>query len=143
MASAAYQRAWRKKHLMQVRAYRKKWMRKSVNKKKTNATSTLWRKRNPNKVRLQNRWSHYQVRYGLSKKEYFELRKKGCWLCGEPFRRKEIPDVDHDHLTDKFRGLAHALCNRAIGMVGDSSKMLYKIAKALEAYEKREKAKLQ
>jgi hypothetical protein len=141
MPSAEYQRAWRKKNPTKYRKYKATWRRK--NREAACSAQMAWRKKNPAKVRLQNRWSHYRIRYGLTKTEYARLRKEGCWLCGNPFETKEIPDVDHDHTTNKFRGLAHALCNRAIGMVGDSAAMLYKLAKSLEDYEARQKTELQ
>ena len=32
-----------------------------------------------------------------------------CWLCEEPFTERKVRD--HDHLTGKYRGAAHNICN--------------------------------
>lgn len=40
--------------------------------------------------------------------------------------------VDHDHQTGKIRGLLCNNCNRAIGLLKDSSDILYKAAKYIE-----------
>ena len=126
MASAEYQRAWAKKNPDRIRTYNKNGRRKY--RKGIVAAQKSWRKRNPK----YNRWHHLQKKYGLSKAEYGRLFKGGCWLCGKPFKRTEIANADHDHVTDKFRGLAHGKCNRAIGNLNDSSEMLYRLARALE-----------
>ena len=34
-----------------------------------------------------------------------------CWLCEEPFNSSDEKVRDHDHLTGKYRGAAHNICN--------------------------------
>ena len=36
-----------------------------------------------------------------------------CWICGCPFDPRKMEDKvrDHDHLSGKFRGAAHSICN--------------------------------
>ena len=34
-----------------------------------------------------------------------------CWLCEEPFISSDEKVRDHDHLTGKYRGAAHNICN--------------------------------
>ena len=40
--------------------------------------------------------------------ESFKLAEE-CWLCEEPFTEDKVRD--HDHLTGKYRGAAHNICN--------------------------------
>ena len=40
--------------------------------------------------------------------ESFQLAEV-CWLCEEPFTEDKVRD--HDHLTGKYRGAAHKICN--------------------------------
>ena len=40
--------------------------------------------------------------------ESFQLAE-GCWLCEQPFTEGKVRD--HDHLTGKYRGAAHNICN--------------------------------
>ena len=65
-------------------------------------------------------------RRGISPEELFECYKKQenkCAIC-----KKEIciteSAIDHNHKTDKFRGLLCKTCNRALGMFKDSPKIL-------------------
>ena len=48
--------------------------------------------------------------------ESFQLAEE-CWLCEQPFTEGTQSDPggvkvrDHDHLTGKYRGAAHNICN--------------------------------
>ena len=60
--------------------------------------------------------------YNLTPDEVAELfSATACAACdGEFTRRGKLrPDVDHDHRTGKVRGLVHARCNLAIGLLED------------------------
>jgi hypothetical protein len=43
-----------------------------------------------------------------------------CECCGKPERGGKALALDHDHATNEFRGWLCALCNTAIGKLGDS-----------------------
>lgn len=51
-----------------------------------------------------------------------------CEACGRPPFKRGIPkprlDWDHDHVTGKFRGWLCGHCNKALGLVQDSSSRL-------------------
>ena len=71
-----------------------------------------------------------QKMYGITPVEYAELYIKQdgrCAIClDKPIQRLAI---DHDHQTGKVRGLLCIKCNRALGLVADSSSILkYAIA---------------
>lgn len=60
--------------------------------------------------------------YDLSTENYQQLRKlqkNACAICREPSRVRELA-VDHDHVTNKIRGLLCSKCNMGLGMFKDS-----------------------
>lgn len=68
-------------------------------------------------------------KYGISR-EHFEMllqKQKGvCAICEKPERegRRRNLSVDHDHSTDKIRGLLCHVCNRAVGLFNDDPSLL-------------------
>lgn len=98
---------------------RRQITRKSYKKNRiaANKASNNWQKANPIKVK---EWNY--KKYGLTYKTYLELFEKQngvCALCGRPPSEKLLV-VDHDHKTNKVRGLLHRSCNAALGILGDS-----------------------
>lgn len=87
-----------------------------------------WKQRNPERVAT---WSKENAprarerklrdRYGCSPEMYnaFNYAQGGlCFVCGEPnYGVKLILSVDHNHETNKFRGLLCTPCNQAEGML--------------------------
>ncbi len=74
--------------------------------------------------------------HGLTQEQYdaFLLEQNGvCRVCGktDPSRRLA---VDHDHETGKIRGLLCLRCNRAIGLLRDSSAVCRALAEYLERH---------
>jgi hypothetical protein len=79
--------------------------------------------------------------YGITKKEYdllFAKQKGVCLICGQTensFTRtgKVITKlfVDHNHKTNKVRGLLCSGCNKGLGYFKDSPKLLGKAIKYL------------
>lgn len=71
-------------------------------------------------------------KYGISKKEYLALLKKQnnkCAICY--LIPKNRLCVDHNHQTNKIRGLLCHRCNRVLGIVNDNPKIIKKILKYL------------
>jgi hypothetical protein len=76
----------------------------------------------------------YRLRkYGLTASQYLQMakeQKNRCAVC-----RAKVPlDIDHDHRTNKARGLLCRKCNTAIGSFQDSPMLLRKAADYLEKY---------
>ena len=82
---------------------------------------------------------NYKRRYGITLEEYSKMHisQKGlCAICENPEttidkRSGAIKNlsVDHCHDTGKVRGLLCNNCNRGIGLLKDSSIIIYKAAK--------------
>jgi len=68
--------------------------------------------------------------WGLTQQDFDKLLAEqggGCAICGSSksgTRKDGRLCVDHNHETGQIRGLLCASCNRGIGLLGDSSKML-------------------
>lgn len=70
-------------------------------------------------------------RYGITLDTYNEmLASQGgvCKVCKGPPMHRGTYHVDHDHETGKVRGLLCHKCNVALGMVGDSTALLMRLA---------------
>ena len=89
-----------------------------------------WHSRTPKK-RLEQ---HLRYKYGLSHQEFlaaFKEQNGCCAIC-----LHELPDlesydqrrrhyaIDHDHVTNKFRGILCTGCNSLLGLSGDSIEIL-------------------
>ena len=75
-------------------------------------------------------------RYGLTAEQFNQKQDaqgNRCAICQEFFRG--TPHVDHDHATGEVRGLLCSSCNRAIGLLKDSSKVCAQAAEYLKRYE--------
>lgn len=71
--------------------------------------------------------------YGLTVEEYnlLLLSQNGkCAVCG--YGQEESLCIDHNHKTDKIRGLLCHRCNRVLGSVYDDPVILQKLIKYLE-----------
>ena len=77
------------------------------------------------KKRQPERWVR---QYGLTMADVIklmELQGHKCAVCGVPINR-ENRHIDHDHKTDKVRGLLCRRCNMAIGLFEDDYRILQK-----------------
>jgi len=57
------------------------------------------------------------VRYGIRLTDYnlfLKKQKNACAICGRLFGRRR-PSVDHDHITNRFRGILCYGCNSRLG----------------------------
>lgn len=89
------------------------------------------------KKKYKNRYK-FKKKYGKTVDEILylkELQESKCKICGK------IDDlvVDHDHRTNKFRGLICNLCNSGLGMFKDSISSLAKAIEYLEKFNKTNK----
>lgn len=76
---------------------------------------------------------------GITTDEYAEMLKRQenvCAICKRPQtdRRKRRLAIDHDHKTDRIRGLLCTRCNQMIGFSLDSPEILRSAALYLETH---------
>lgn len=77
--------------------------------------------------------SNIKTRYGLTEDMYNKiLQAQGgvCAGCKQPCKRGKL-SVDHDHKTNKVRGLLCRGCNSALGNVLDNPQTLWNLAEYL------------
>ena len=109
------------------------------NKKKENAQSRNWAKKNPKRYKLITKRSHLKIRYGISLENFNLILKNQnykCAICQSKLNLEgqgaKSCSIDHDHQTGKIRGLLCHSCNSILG----SSKEEYKILEAASKYLK-------
>jgi len=87
-------------------------------------------------------WLKHQ--FGISLEDHnalLEAQGGACAICGhipserDRYRKGKSLALDHDHKTNKIRGLLCDLCNRAIGQLQDSPTLLRKAADYLELHQ--------
>lgn len=117
---------------------------------------TIWRQKNPDKIKEQNfkrtdkrrefyqsengvkssRKAHLKKKYGITLEEYnkiYNIQNMVCAICNskESCIRNKFLAVDHCHENDKIRGLLCSNCNRALGLFKDDLKILENAIKYL------------
>lgn len=73
--------------------------------------------------------------HGVSEtlKQQFIREQQGlCAVCLEPLRRR--PHLDHCHATGKLRGVLHAYCNLAVGLLESRSEIAEAATRYLERH---------
>lgn len=94
--------------------------------------SRKWREKNRDKVKRLNRKGNYKKYYGITLEEYEHLfyRQGGkCKICKtHQTKLKKLLSVDHDHNTNKVRGLLCQKCNQGLGMFNDCPDSLMQAA---------------
>jgi hypothetical protein len=79
------------------------------------------------------RWD-LENKYGITLEEYDEMAKDGCNLCGKTNEQNKVYlVVDHDHETEKVRGVLCTMCNTGLGKLGDNVEGLTRALEYLNA----------
>ena len=127
-------RAYYQKNKDRDRNKRKEYFQK--HKEEIREYNLQWTK--DNKERLRD-WA-FKRNYGITLDDYYQLLKRQngvCAICEKPEKTmhkdklKELA-IDHNHETNKVRGLLCHYCNVAIGLLQDNPKLLRKAADYLE-----------
>lgn len=103
----------------------KKWYDKEGSRLKLNEYQQKYRTRTG-----YGRDYELRTKYGINLQQWIDMLESAgnvCELCGEA---KENLCVDHDHATNKVRGVLCRKCNRALGQLGDT----LEVAQRLVAY---------
>ena len=135
--ACAKSRAWRLANPEYNRERKRVWVRQNPEK----VRAQFYRKiaKNPEKykgiaARISRRF-HLKTAYDLTQHEYEEMLKAQdgkCAICQTPVAH---PDVDHDHKTDKVRGLLCMTCNRGLGQFKENRQLLIAAAEYLKRHQ--------
>lgn len=90
----------------------------------------IWLEEDGNKERRAKYWKFW--RYGLTPEAYKELYETQKGKCAIPSCPNLIEHIDHDHITNKVRGLLCQKCNRGLGHFHDNPTLLREAASYLE-----------
>ena len=90
--------------------------------------------------REDQRKSVLKHRYGMSVEDYDALLKEqnsGCAICGNPIpgRNNKHFAIDHNHKTNKVRGLLCYKCNSGIGYFKENIDFLQKAIDYLKKHD--------
>lgn len=110
------------------RAYRAKWRRQP-------------------RVRAKEReyavWYSKRWRYGIEKEHFEALLERCGWKCESCSKelqrnsQRNGPCVDHDHETGNVRGILCHSCNRALGLLKDSTSIIQKLLEYLKCHTRK------
>jgi hypothetical protein len=88
------------------------------------------------KGRLSRKKAKLHFDYGLTVEEFdmmYNEQEGKCACCNKHF--DVTPHIDHNHLTNKVRGLLCPNCNKAIGLVYEDIDILNNIITYLKKYK--------
>jgi len=123
---------YRVTHRKEIRARAKNYYAKHP--EKMRAKTRAYRARHPERAKINNRIYRF-LHYGISQIEYddlFNSQDGACAICRKPNWNGRGPNVDHDHITGKVRGIICSSCNTALGMIGDNPNIARAMADYLE-----------
>jgi len=105
------------------------------NKDKVNKAARKYKKKNPDKVKKWYRAKVYR-KYGLTVEDFDAQYNKQygcCAICGKhSLELSRALDIDHNHITNKNRGLLCSQCNLAIGLFKVDEEEINLLQKAIE-----------
>ena len=144
--TAEYSSAWRKRNPEKCRQYAKNHRLKHPEAVK--ARLERWRKVNgehENTYRKayyekhKRRYKSYRLKnhFGITleqKEAMINAQQGKCAICGNGFRFERDCHVDHNHSTNKIRGILCQNCNRGLGMFKDNKFILSNAVSYLERY---------
>jgi hypothetical protein len=71
-------------------------------------------------------------KYGMTTEDALEITKS-CHICGIDLLSIKKICIDHDHKTNKVRGILCNTCNAGLGMLGDSREGLERALRYLNS----------
>ena len=105
---------------------------------KSREASARWYLKNKKKKVAYQRKYDIEVRYGITIEKYQKLlksQKYKCAVCLEPDRPDKKLHIDHSHITGITRGLLCGNCNKALGLLLDSTILLGRLIGYLRTWD--------
>jgi len=93
------------------------------------------------KLKTQYKEEKRQRVYGITPEQYDQMlleHQNKCAICGKTQELNKSLCIDHDHETGNVRGLLCQVCNKAIGLLGDSIQNLEQAILYLKKYKTKE-----
>jgi hypothetical protein len=123
---------------------KRRW--RAANPERAREAERRYREKHAEKIRRQGRESYHRnkdrhkayilkVRYGLTPEAFVAIlvtQGYRCAICRVPLDGDRRPDVDHDHVTLRVRGILCHPCNTGLGGFRDSPTALRAAADYLE-----------
>lgn len=101
---------------------------------KARRASEFWSTKKKADAVARVRKHNLKAKYDLTVEEWdrlFEKQNRGCAICGRDPRGKHRNNqrlsVDHDHKTDRVRGLLCFTCNSGLGKLGDNAEAIQRV----------------
>jgi|SRR5665213_372425 len=98
--------------------------------------ASSWNKMNPERRKFNSMRSALMIDFGMAIEDYELLLQNQNGLCLGCYKHhsqfKHRLQVDHDHATNKIRGLLCGPCNRTLGIVSENPMTLRRLADYLE-----------
>lgn len=87
------------------------------------ATTAEWQRAHPDKCKGYRIAAHRKSAYGITRAQYERMALLAGGECAICRKEKKLV-VDHDHATERVRGLVCAYCNRALYDVERANRVL-------------------
>lgn len=126
--SKEYKRAYYQRNKNKIHRWNNKWRKNNL--EKVRAKERSWREKNLERARDKERKNKYGMEPGTYKRMW-EEQDGECIICN---RVGQLLIVDHDHKTNKVRGLLCQSCNSGLGLFKDSIELLNKAINYLNIY---------
>lgn len=134
-----HKQAYDRAHAEQRREYHKKYRQTDQYKEYRTNYYTNNKKRIQDKMRKyykdhtnENKANKFKHSYNITIEEYNKMYKQQQGKCAICYNHLNVLCVDHDHNTNRVRGLLCGPCNTALGMLKDNSQLCLNMIKYLE-----------
>ena len=94
-----------------------------------------WREDNIKKAKYWDCRKHLRKKYGMTPDQVLKMKQEQNYTCPICSRCTEDLVIDHNHRTNKFRGVICRKCNCAIGLLYDNSELCRMAAKYLDKHK--------
>ncbi len=93
-----------------------------ANRDKIIKRTAKWQRDNHKRASLIWKKSELRRKYGITLEDWsrlYDMQKGLCAICSEVFISNSAAHVDHNHITNKVRGLLCRQCNTMLGFAKD------------------------